>query len=206
MLRREQGRLDEVEELVRCSARDYPTYPAYRCALAQMAAELGYTAEAREALEDLAADDFSILPLDEDWLVSMSLLAETATTLGDVEVAARLYRRLLPYRERVTIAIATVSTGAVARYLGLLAATIERWDDAVRHFEEALEMNERINARSWLAHTQEDFARTLASRGERDRALELTDLALKAYRSLGMDTFAAGAAQLEQTLRASIPN
>jgi DNA-binding SARP family transcriptional activator/tetratricopeptide (TPR) repeat protein len=204
VLCREQGRLDEVEELVRCSARDYPTYPAYRCALAQMAAELGYTAEARGALEDLAADDFSVLPLDEDWLVSMSLLAETATILGDVEIAARLYRRLLPYRERVTIAIATVSTGAVARYLGLLAATTERWNDAERHFEEALEMNERINARSWLAHTQEDYARMLVGRGEpgdRERALELAGLALDGYRRLEMNTFAAEAARLEQTLK-----
>ena len=105
MLRREQGRLDEVEDLVRRSVDEFPKYPIYRCALAQMAAELGDTAEASDALEALAADDFAELPFDEDWLVSMALLAETATALGDVERAAALYGRLLPYGERVAIAI-----------------------------------------------------------------------------------------------------
>ena len=88
MLRREQGRLDEVEDLVRRSVDEFPNYPIYRCAGAQMAAELGDTAEASEALEDLAADDFAELPFDDDWLVAMTLLAETATALRDVERAA----------------------------------------------------------------------------------------------------------------------
>ena len=58
MLRREQGRLDEVEELVRRSVEEFPNYPIYRCAGAQMSAELGNTAEASKALEDLADGRF----------------------------------------------------------------------------------------------------------------------------------------------------
>jgi uncharacterized protein HemY len=48
--------------------------------------------------------------------------------------------------------------GALARYLGALATVFERWDDAVRHFEDAIAMNSRMDARSWLAHTQEQYA------------------------------------------------
>ena len=206
MLRREQGRLSEVEDLVRRSVEDYPTFPAFRCALAQMAAELGYTAEAHAALEDLAANDFAKMPLDEDWLVSAGLLAETATAIGDVEFAARLYRRLLPYGDRVAAAIATISTGAVARNLALLAATMERYDDAEHHFEVALELNERIGARPWLAHTQDDYARMLAGRaepGDRERALDLARRALEGFSSIGMERFAAEAARLSESLGAA---
>jgi tetratricopeptide (TPR) repeat protein len=204
MLRREQGRLDEVEAVVRRSVDEFPRYPIYRCACAQMAAELGYTAEASKALEDLAAGDFAALPFDDDWLVAMTLLAETAAALGDVERAGCLYRRLQSYGDRVAIAIAAISTGAVARSLGLLAATRESWDDSEHHFEQALELNARIGARPWLAHTQRDYARMLSTRGrggESERAVGLAARALQGYRSLGMDSYAAGAARLERALR-----
>ncbi|MFL5869046.1 MAG: BTAD domain-containing putative transcriptional regulator [Thermoleophilaceae bacterium] len=206
MLRREQGRLDEVEDLVRRSAGEFPRYPIYRCACAQMAAEQGYTAEATKALEDLAAGDFAALPFDDDWLVAMTLLAETAAALRDVERADRLYRRLQSYGDRVAIAIAAISTGAVARSLGLLTATSESWDDSERHFEQALEINARIRARPWLAHTQRDYARMLSTRdrgGDSERAVELAGLALEGYRGVGMDSYAAGAARFERALRAA---
>ena len=51
-----------------------------------------------------------------------------------------------------------------ARYIGLLAATSARPDDAEHHFERALDLNGRIGARPWLAHTQRDYARMLSTR------------------------------------------
>ena len=39
LLRREQGRVAEIEALVRHSVEEYPTYPIWRCVLAHMAAE-----------------------------------------------------------------------------------------------------------------------------------------------------------------------
>src|SRR5206468_11886576 len=50
-LRRDQGRAVEIEQLVRRSVREYPTYPIWRCVLAQMTAELGQTTDARAGLE-----------------------------------------------------------------------------------------------------------------------------------------------------------
>jgi DNA-binding SARP family transcriptional activator/tetratricopeptide (TPR) repeat protein len=200
-LRREQGRLQEVEDLVRRSVEEYPTYPIWRCVRAQMASELGYTAEAHEALEALAADGFAGLPFDEEWLVSLGLLAETATTLGDVERAADLYQRLLPYGDRVAYCYLEFSIGSVARYLGLSASTMERWDDAERHFGDALHVNERVGARPWLARTQEDYARMLLARaaaGDRDKALQLLADARSNYRELGMDAWAKRASVEDQ--------
>lgn len=189
VLRRLQGRLAEVADLVRDSVITYPTYPIWRCVLTQTTADLGHTSEARGALEALRIDSFANLPFDEEWLVSIGLLAEAATAVDDVESSSILYGLLLPYGDRVAIAYPEVSTGAVARYLGLLAATIERWGDAEGHFEAALELNRRIGARPWLAYTQRDYADMLGARdapGDREKAQLLQSRALTTYRDLGM--------------------
>ena len=189
VLCREQGRLNEIEAVVRRSAEEYPTYPIWRCVLAQMATELGYMDEARRQFERLAADGFAPVPWDEEWLVSIGLLAETASALHDSERAAQLYDLLAPYCDRVAVSYPEISIGAVARYLGLLAATAGRWEDTERDFRAALEINERIGARSWLAHSQYDYARRLLARGTPRTAQEARTLlseSLATYRELGL--------------------
>jgi DNA-binding SARP family transcriptional activator len=196
-LRREQGRLAEVRSLARRSIDEFPTYPIWRCVWAQMAAELGETAEASGVLEHLAAERFQALPLDEEWIASVVLLADAAATLGDVASAAVLHELLLPYADRVVMSYPEVSLGAVSRYLGLAAATAGRWDDAMHSFETALRLNERIGARPWLARTRHDYARALLARGapgDGGRARALLAQARDAYRALGMDVHAARAA------------
>jgi DNA-binding SARP family transcriptional activator len=189
LLRREQGRLDEIEELVRRSVSEYPTYPIWRCVLANMLAERGLGAEARAEMEALAADGFSGIPFDEEWEVSLCFLAETAARLGDTEQASRLYELLRPYAERVAISYPEISLGPVSRFLGILAATTGDYGEAARLFEDALAMNVRIGARPWLAHTQDDYAHMLLRRGEpgdAEKARGLLESARAAYRELGM--------------------
>ncbi len=189
LLRREQGRLEEIEHLIRHSVDAYPTYAIWQCVLAQMAAELGHSDEARDVLDALAPEGFAKLPFDEEWSVGVGLLTETTHILGDADHAPVLYELLLPYPDRVALSYPEISTGSVSRNLGLLAAVMEHWDDAERHFEQALEVNERIGARSWLAHTREDYARMLLARdkpGDRERSRELIEAADLAYRELGM--------------------
>jgi tetratricopeptide (TPR) repeat protein len=199
VLRREQGRLEEVEGLVRRSVTEYPTYAIWRCVLAHMATELGLEAEAREVFEALAADGFRRLPFDEEWLVSLSLLAEIASALGHAPGAAALYEQLLPWSGRVGVSYPEISTGSVARYLGLLAAMLGRPDDAGRHFEDALEMNRRIGARPWLARTQLDYAAMLLARdGESDaaRARQMLESCIETAAVIGMRPVAVQASAL----------
>jgi tetratricopeptide (TPR) repeat protein len=207
MLCREQGRLEEARELVTRSAAEYPHYEMWDCALAHVAADLGLVAESKQRFEALATNDFEGLPFTQDaWLAGMGLLAETARSLADAGRASIIYGLLVPYADRVAVAYPEIATGSVSRYLGILAATTARWTDAERHFEDALAGNERIGARPWLARTQGDFARMLSARGEpgdRERALELSRRALEGYQGLGMDTFAAEAANLERSLGAA---
>ena len=193
VLRWEQGRLEEVQETVRRSVEEYPTYPIWRCVLAHMVAELGDEDKARETLEAIAADDFAGVPFDEEWLVSLGFLTETVRLLADARAAAVLYGLLFPYADRVAVSYPDISTGSVAHYLGILALTTGNWREAALHFEQALEVNERIGARPWLAHTQHEYGLALLRRGGADskKAQKLLDQALGTYRELGMESHAA---------------
>jgi tetratricopeptide (TPR) repeat protein len=135
---------------------------AWRPGLALLYSELGRRQEARTEFEHLARRDFADLPRDSLWMACMTYLTDVCTFLGDAPRAAILYQLLLPYAGRTAvIGNATACYGAVSRYLGRLAATMERWEDAARHFEDALAMNTRMGARPWLAHTQHEYATML---------------------------------------------
>jgi len=86
-----------------------------------------------------------------------------------------------------------ITLGAASRSLGILAATMSRWDDAGGHFERALEMNAAMGARPSVAHTQHDYAQMLIQRGhagDAEHARELLTAAAATYRELGMEPWA----------------
>jgi hypothetical protein len=120
---RTQGRLHELEPLVRRNADRLPAMRRWRCGLALVLAELGREDEARRELEQLAADDFDDIPRDALWLVAMALLAELCTLLDEQPRARRLYELLAPYEGRNVVEMGAAYLGPVARYLGLLAMT-----------------------------------------------------------------------------------
>lgn len=191
LLRHAQGRLSEIAEIydAQATAFDYRSYRIFDCIVAKFYAALDRHDEASAKFEELAENDFAGVPVDEEWLASICLLADLAAFLGDTRRARVLYELLSPYRERVGTAYPEISVGAVSRYLGLLATAEARWYDAERHFEDATKVNRRIGARPWLAHTQEDHARMLLARGgagDAENAARLMDQAVAAYRDLGM--------------------
>lgn len=188
-LRKDQGRIGEVEAVIRRSVDDYPWYPMFRCALAHLYAELGQEREARLVFAELARDGFAAIPRDIGWLFGMSLLPEVAAFLGDLEAAATMYDLLEPYAGLVAFSPPELCLGAVSRGLGVLATTLSRFEEAAVHFEEAVETNERLRARPWAARTRYDHARMLLSRdapGDRERALDLLAQAHATSRELGM--------------------
>jgi tetratricopeptide (TPR) repeat protein len=191
-LRSEDGRLAEIEPAIRRSVAEFPTRPLFRCLLARLHTELGDEDQARSVFEELAADRFAVIPVNNDLLLSLAHLAEVAMFLRDAGRAAVLHGRLLPYRGLVVDTLET-STGAVDRYLGLAAMTAGDLQAAELHLDDALRLNARIGARPWTARTQADLARLLVARGrpgDRERALELLTAALGTARRLGMTVFA----------------
>jgi tetratricopeptide (TPR) repeat protein len=181
-LRREQGRLSELAPAVRSFVQLYSASSTWRPGLALIYSELGLEPEARAEFERLAANDFTGLPKDALWSTCIAYLAEVCAFLGDTARAATLYRLLLPYAGyNLLLGFGLVCYGSASRYLGLLATTISRWQEAERHFEHALETNARMGAKPWLAHTQQQYAEMLLARGQpgdREKAVSLLDEAL----------------------------
>ena len=180
-LRREQGRLGELVTAVEAFADRYPEVVAWRCALAWVYAELERRTDAQRELELVARNDFSDLPRDWLWLLSVTNLSEVAAFLDAVDHAGRLYQLLLPYADLCVVIDAPFCQGSASRPLGRLATTIGWLDDAARHFETALAMNARLRSPLWVAHTQHEYAHMLLRRDapkDRDHARALLNAAL----------------------------
>ena len=189
LLRREQGRVSEEEAMVRESVVDFPWYPMYRSVLVCLLLDTGAIAEARAEFEALAADEFAVLYRDNMWLFGISLAAEACAQLSDARAAAVLLEQLAPFAGRHAIAHAEGSVGAVDRYLGLLAATLGRLDQAEDHLTAAIAFCEQMGARPWVAHCQHDLAGVLRRRGQAGDAAAADALdsdALRTARALGM--------------------
>jgi hypothetical protein len=70
------------------------------------------------------------------------------------------------------IVMATVEypAGPAARHLGALAGVAGRWEDAERHFADALALEARFDSPFTLAHTLREYGRMLLRKGDWDRA------------------------------------
>ena len=159
-LRREQGRLAELESAVRSFVDTFPAVPSWRSALASLlrGARPRATRRASSSISWRRTTSGD-LPHDNSRLMGLALAAETCASLGDRERAARLYELLLPHATRVVVAgTAAACNGSVARPLGLLAATLGRWEAAGSHFETALHMNRALGRAPFVARTALEYA------------------------------------------------
>ena len=166
--------------------------------------ELGRESEARRAFDELAEERLRRAAARQ----RVAVLPLAARRGRGVPARPRprptvLYRLLAPYARVNAMAAGEVALGPVARYLGILATTTSRWDEAAAHFEDAIAMNARMGARPWLAHTQHDYARMLLARdrpGDNARARELVaegglDLSRAGHGQLGASRWGASAAR-----------
>jgi tetratricopeptide (TPR) repeat protein len=164
-LRREQGRAGELEAAARDFVERFPALPAWGAALAAILCEEGRLDEARAELDRLAAKGFADIPHDGNWLVCVTLLCEACDRLADAERARLLYDLLLPHADTtIVIALAAVCTGSAQRYLGMMAATAGRLDEAVGHLELAVERNAALGSPPLVARARADLARAIERR------------------------------------------
>lgn len=194
LLRREEGRLAEELETISRSVAEFPWYPAHRAALVVALLELGRENEARSSFATIAHDSFATLIRDNEWLLAAALSSEACAVLADEEAAGSLLEQLRPFVGLHAIAHAEGSAGIVDRYLGLLASTLGRIDEAARYLADAITLNDRMGAHPWRAHSQHDLAGLLRRRGtsaDVRRAEELEHDALQTAEKLGMTALAA---------------
>jgi tetratricopeptide (TPR) repeat protein len=188
-LRRVQGRLGEIEAAAEGLAAQFPQIPGYRIALAQVYAQQERREETRAVFDELARDDFAILP-DQTVRPAMLVdLTDACCYLADRARAAALYEMMLPLADRSVVLAAIVCTGSASTQLGALATTLGRFDDAERHFEDAIAMNRKLRAPTWVAEAQLGYGDMLLRRarpGDRERAVTLAQQAHDFAKECGM--------------------
>jgi tetratricopeptide (TPR) repeat protein len=172
-LRREQARMGELEDPVREALSTNPDRAAWRAGLALMLHETGRTEEARSELDVLAREGFAWIPRDGDWMVAAVLAGDLVYALDDAERAGILYELLEPFAQtNVVIGLGAVCLGATSRYLGRLALTAGRREEAVAHLRHAVEANASLRAVVELAHSRVDLAWALGPGTEAAELLE----------------------------------
>jgi class 3 adenylate cyclase len=171
-----QGRgAENVESALRGAARP-DALAAWRATAALALIESGRADEARERA--LAADLQGDLA-DETWFMAMFLWAEVCSRLCILDRSHEIYELLAPFSGQL-VAGGTIVSGSIDRALGMLAMTLERYEDADGHFAAAAEIEERLGAPLLLARTRADWARALIARGrseDLERAQHVLELA-----------------------------
>lgn len=199
-LRREQGRLGEMEAVHRSFLTQHPDHLGWRSAFALLLSELGREAEAEQELERVYVATLESVQQDLRWLPTIATLGEACAVLGDAARANKVYALLSPYSQRcVVVGYGAACLGSVSYYLALLARSMGRWQVAAEDFEEALRVNTLIGAPAVLARTQHAYADALLAciesepwndaRAQRQRALSFLESALTAYQRLGMNSY-----------------
>jgi len=189
-VREAQGRLGELLPFVQAYVEQSPAELGWRSTLALIESALGHREETAREFERLAADDFAGVPQDLLWFINLSNLCGACVFLRDTRRAAVLSRLLLPYaRRNIVVGGAVACQKSTSYLLGMLAATMGQWNDAVGHFEDALALARRLGARPFVAETAVPYARVLLERGhpgDPEQALALLNDALATAQELGM--------------------
>jgi DNA-binding CsgD family transcriptional regulator len=197
-----QGRTDELRPLIASSRQNEPGVALWSAVLAFIDAESGRSSEARKEFESLAADRFAAIPQEDTRLVVLVLASMVCASLGDGIRAEQLYEMLLPYEGRnIVVAEGVACVGAASYYLGILAASARRPDDAERHLSDAIALNSSTGGRPWLAQSHFELAQLLMGRrrpGDRSAAREHIRTALGIARDAGMRSLQV---KIERVLR-----
>jgi tetratricopeptide (TPR) repeat protein len=109
--------------------------------LARLNVKIGARDKARALLASIAGEALACMPARYGDLGMLCFLAEIYDELEDTAAAAALYTKLLPYAERNAVGPAFDYDGAVAHYLGILAARLGQRERAEQHFVLAESIN-----------------------------------------------------------------
>jgi tetratricopeptide (TPR) repeat protein len=173
-----------------------PAGPAYRTTLAWLCAATGRLAQARSHFELVAADNFSAIPYDVNWLGAIASAADAALALGDRRRARCLLELMEPYGERIAVsARGSAFRGSLSRLIGQLAAMLGDTDAADAHYIQARHLDERLGAPTWVAHDLWRHGELRLAVGDGPGAIRLLERAVATARAAGLQE---GLARIEQ--------
>jgi hypothetical protein len=188
-IRLQQGRLAEIEPAVRTLANTHPGVVALPAVLALILVQTGRSSEALGELERLMAEGAAGVPKDNVHVVTLALLGEVATELGDRARARQLLEWMNPYAGRWVVSPNAAALWPVDRSLGRLATVAGLHEQAILHITRAREQAARAGALPSVALVALDEARLLALSSrphDRARARELAREARLLARDLGV--------------------
>jgi tetratricopeptide (TPR) repeat protein len=197
----ETGGVDDLLDGLEVSAAQSPL-PAQRLVLALAYAGAGRSAEALAQVELFAGSDFAAVRRDCTWSTSVCWLADVVARFDAVEHAPALYRLLLPFADRNSVAGgAILCLGPISRYLGMLARVNGEYDRALQHLRHALARSRSLGSEPVVARTQLETAKVQLARdadGDLVRARELLAAAAATAEELGMTALAGEVADIER--------
>ena len=118
--------------------------------------------QARARLHRLAAERFASIPVDSEYLSTLSGVATAVLALEDEVSAEVLYDVLLPHAGLLVVdGIAASCLDPVDYLLGRLALVLGRSGDSAAHLRGAVEQTGRLGARLLQAHAQQALATAL---------------------------------------------
>ncbi|HUQ39313.1 MAG TPA: BREX system ATP-binding domain-containing protein [Acidimicrobiales bacterium] len=199
LLHHERGAFAAFEPVLEVGAAQSPGVVVYRAALCLFRAELGNHEAARAELDALSVDGFAGVPRDQTWTGSLMALSSAAAILGAGGHAAVLLGLFRGHAGRLVVSAGgAICLGAADRYLGMLAMTSGRPDEAAEHFRRAIALESRVASPPNLARTRLWYGRLLAA-DDPIAARPLLQDASATAADLGMVAVAAAANGLLET-------
>jgi ATP/maltotriose-dependent transcriptional regulator MalT len=131
----------------------------------------------------------------------MHLLAELCRDVGDTEIAATLYRQLLPHDGKVAAMSFLTVHAPISRDLGILAAMTGNLEQASKHFEDAMKTAHELDAITWMVRIRYDHARTLFEYGDPTQHEQAHALAEQAKNDADTYTLTALQSELQALLQ-----
>ena len=202
MIRYEQGRLTELVDMAHAAIARAPRLYTWHASLAMALTELDRFDEGRAVVEELLEVDYPGRRGEPHWLIGMSCLGSAAASLGDADIAARIYPVLAPCAGRWA-SIMPLSLGPVDRVLGELALSMREWETAAAHFEAAVVLNDAAGAPGFAARSRIGLMQALSA-ADRD-AERVLALATEVCTTLDRHDLPRVATLLDRFVRAPLP-
>jgi tetratricopeptide (TPR) repeat protein len=147
----QQGNLGVLLSVIEFMATSNPEFATLTGVLAVAHLQAGNTAHSLRFLEDFRARDFT-LPMNSGWTIGMAAYAEIATETRQPRYCEPIYELLEPSAHLISYN-GICTEGPLCMYLGGLAASLGRFDEAEGYFDQSLAICKRIGAKSFEART-----------------------------------------------------
>jgi tetratricopeptide (TPR) repeat protein len=143
--------------------------------------DLGSLYEMRSALDDAREQFEAIVEVDPKFV-------EALLAAGRIAIRRGVSQESLPYLERArsaAIELTHHSTENILQALGIAYKQLNKLDDALKHYEEALEMRRLLDADLGMAGTLSEIGMIQSRKGNFEAAFRSYDEALRIRRKLG---------------------